>query len=188
MIDNPKPDLETVRGIVEQIAKGLARLSPQGDAAPGPPARQHHDRQDRNGEDHRFRFDQDHRRRRSRAVRQTATTFWARQQYTAPEYFLGEGGYAALRHVLARRHHLSDADGKTALRRADRESENAITVQQAEIPLRLDDNREIPAWIDGALERAVHPGSLQALRELVGIHLRPSSSQCEISQSRHRRR
>ena len=35
MIDHPKPDLETVRGIVEQIAKGLQRLPPPGDAAPG---------------------------------------------------------------------------------------------------------------------------------------------------------
>ena len=57
MIDNPTPELETVRGIVEQIAKGLAGLSPQGNAAPGPAAGQHHDRQDRHGEDHRFRLD-----------------------------------------------------------------------------------------------------------------------------------
>ena len=47
-----------------------ARVPPQGDAAPGPPARQHHDRRNRNREDHRFRLDQDHRRRRGRAFRQ----------------------------------------------------------------------------------------------------------------------
>ena len=56
MIDNPRPDLETVRGIVEQIAKGPAGVPPAGDAASGPAARQHHDRQDRDGEDHRFRL------------------------------------------------------------------------------------------------------------------------------------
>ena len=39
MIDNPKPDLETVRGIVEQIAQGIARLPPHGNAASGPAAR-----------------------------------------------------------------------------------------------------------------------------------------------------
>ena len=47
MIDNPQPDLETVRGIVEQIAQGAAGVPPQGNAASGPAARQHHDRQDR---------------------------------------------------------------------------------------------------------------------------------------------
>ena len=39
-------------------------------------------------------------------------------QYTAPEYFVGEGGTPRVRPVLARRHRLSDADGPAALRRA----------------------------------------------------------------------
>ena len=56
--------------------QGPARLSPQGDAASGSAARQHHDRQDRNGEDHRFRLDQNRRRRRGGAPPAT-TTFWA---------------------------------------------------------------------------------------------------------------
>lgn len=69
-----------------------AGLPSAGDAAPGHQAREHHDRQDRNGEDHRFRIDQ-------------GEGGWSRQhhptdhdeilgiaQYTAPEYFLGESG------------------------------------------------------------------------------------------------
>ena len=79
-------------------------------------------------------------------------------QYTAPEYFLGERRLAALRPVLARGHHLPDADGKTALWRERREGEDEVTGPEAEIRSRaLDDDREIPIWIDAALRRAVHP-------------------------------
>jgi len=60
------------------------------DAAPGPAARQHHDRCRRHGP---------HRRLRQRACRglaeagdRDATEILGTEQYTAPEYFLGEGG------------------------------------------------------------------------------------------------
>ena len=58
MIDNPKPGLETVRGIVEQIAKGLQAFHRLEMLHQDLQARQHHDRQDRHGEDHRFRLDE----------------------------------------------------------------------------------------------------------------------------------
>ena len=47
----------------------------------------------------------------------------------------------------------------------------------------LDDNRDIPAWIDGALKKAVHPDPVPALRGAVRIRLRPASSQQEICRS-----
>ena len=46
-------------------------------------------------------------------------------QYIAPEYFLGEGGDAALGPVLARRHRLPDAVGAAALRRGGRAGAHA---------------------------------------------------------------
>ena len=46
--------------------QGPAGLPPAGNAAPGPAAGQHHDRQDRHGEDHRFRLDQSCRHHRDR--------------------------------------------------------------------------------------------------------------------------
>jgi serine/threonine protein kinase len=52
MIDNPKPDLPTVRGLIEQIAKGSAGLPPPRNGLSGSEAGQHHDRQHRHGEDH----------------------------------------------------------------------------------------------------------------------------------------
>ena len=57
LIDNPRPSLETVRGIVAQIAVGAAGLPPPGDAAPGCPAAERDDRCHRHGEAHRLRFD-----------------------------------------------------------------------------------------------------------------------------------
>ena len=57
IIDNPKPPVETVRGIVEQIANGLLafhRLEMlHQDLRPA----ERHDRPHRHGEDHRLRFD-----------------------------------------------------------------------------------------------------------------------------------
>ena len=57
--------------------QGAAGLPPDGDAASGHPAGQHHDRQDRNGEDHRFRLDQGARASSRRRRRSTTTTFSA---------------------------------------------------------------------------------------------------------------
>ena len=88
-------------------------------------------------------------------------------QYTAPEYFLGESGIVALRYLLARRHRLSDADRAAALRRADGDG-RARKSQQRKLQYRsaLDDDREIPAWIDGVLKKAVHPDPYKRYEEL----------------------
>ncbi len=133
MIDNPKPGLETVRGIVEQIAKGLRAFHRKEmlhqDIRPDNIMIERH----RHGEDHRFRFDQDHRRHRGRALRHP-------QRYSRHAAIHRAGilsrraGDLAFRPVLARCHHLSDADGKAALWRADRKRANALPVQRAGLP------------------------------------------------------
>ena len=78
-------------------------------------------------------------------------------QYTAPEYFLGEGGsprsdlfslgvitYQMLTGKLPYGAEVAKARTKSQFRKL-----RYISA--------LDEDREIPAWIDGALRRAVHP-------------------------------
>ena len=87
MIDNPKPSARDRARHRRADRQGPARVPPQGNAASGHPARQHHDRHDRHGEDHRFRFDQDHRRRRSRAVRRPQRHSGHRSNTPRPNIF-----------------------------------------------------------------------------------------------------
>jgi serine/threonine protein phosphatase PrpC len=169
MIDNPRPDLETVRRIVEQIAKGLQafhRLEML-----------HQDLRpdnimvDRSGTVKIIDFGAT----RVAGIAETATPnesnpILGTAQYTAPEYFLGAGGSA----------------------RSDMFSLGVITYQmlsgrlpygaqvakartpQAQGRLRyasvLEDDRELPVWIDGVLAKAVHPNPAkryEALSEYV---------------------
>lgn len=156
MIDNPRPELETVRGIVEQIAKGLrafhrkemlhqdirpdnimldrtgtAKIIDFGSAritgvVEAAPPADHHD------------------------VLGTA-------QYTAPEYLLGESGsprsdifslgvitYQMLTGKLPY--------GSQAARVRTRSQINKLNYRSA-----VDDNHDVPAWMDRTLRRAVHP-------------------------------
>ena len=86
MIDNPKPDLETVRDIVEQIARGLRAFHRMEmlhqDLRPDNVMIDTH----RYGEDHRFRLDPDHRRRRGGAGRQP-NEIWAPCNTPRPNIF-----------------------------------------------------------------------------------------------------
>ena len=180
MIDNPKPNLETVRGIVEQIAKGLRAFHRK--------EMLHQDIRpdnimiDRHGhrEDHRFRVDENHWCRRGRAIRH------ARRHSRHPaiyrtRIFSRRAGHVALRPVLARRHHLSDADGKTALRRADRERADAIAVQQAGLSSGVAWRPRRAAMDRRHAREGRASQSLQALRQFLGIFVRPASSQRELS-------
>lgn len=160
MIDNPRPDLETVRGIVEQIAIGLrafhrmemlhqdlrpdniiidktrtAKIIDFGSAKvagviEATPTADHHD-------------------------------ILGTVQYTAPEYFLGENGsprsdmfslgvitYQMLTGQLPYGSQIAKARTKSQF--------GKLRYNSA-----LDQDRGIPAWIDGALRRAVHPDPYQ---------------------------
>jgi serine/threonine protein kinase len=87
-------------------------------------------------------------------------------QYTAPEYFLGEGGstrsdifslgvitYQMLTGRLPYGAEMAKARTRSQQRKLGYGSA-------------LDNNREIPAWIDGALEKAVHPDPYRRYEEL----------------------
>jgi serine/threonine protein phosphatase PrpC/ribosomal protein L39E len=165
MIDNPKPDLETIRGIVEQIAKGLQafhRLEML-----------HQDIRPEN-----IMIDKtgtvkiiDFGSTKVRGVVEAAPSIdhddiLGTAQYTAPEYFLGESGSSRsdifslgviTYQMLTSRLPYGAQIAKARTRSEQRKLRYASA---------LDDNREIPAWIDAVLKKAVHPDPHQRYDEL----------------------
>lgn len=165
MIDNPQPELETVRVIVEQIAKGLLafhRLEML-----------HQDLRPNN-----IMIDNtgtvkiiDFGSTRVAGIMEIATPIehnhiQGTAQYTAPEYFLGEAGtarsdlfslgvitYQMLTGKLPYGLKVPNARTKSA--------QNKLSYTSA-----LDDDREIPAWVDDAIKKAVHPNPYKRYEEL----------------------
>ncbi len=165
MIDNPRPDLETVRGIVEQIARGLRAFHRM--------EMLHQDLRpenvmiDKTGTVKIIDFG---------AVRVAGVAETERPadrdrikgtvQYTAPEYFLGEGGtpqsdlfslgvitYQMLTGRLP-------YGAQMAVARTRSQQRGVAYVSS------LDNDREIPAWIDGTLRKAVHADPRKRYEEL----------------------
>jgi serine/threonine protein phosphatase PrpC/predicted Ser/Thr protein kinase len=156
MRDHPKPELEAVRGIVEQIAKGLQSF-------------------------HRLEmFHQDLRPENimidtagtvkiidfgatrvagieERSAPMSQATILGTAQYTAPEYFIGEAagagsdlfslGVIAYQMLSGRLPY-----GAEVAKARTPSAQRKLKYQSV-----LDEDREIPVWIDGALSRAVHP-------------------------------
>ena len=130
MIDNPKPNLETVRGIVEQIAKGLRAFHRK--------EMLHQDIRpdnimiDTTGTVKIIDFGST----KITGVVEAAPVRQPQRHSRHPAIhragiFPRRAGLVALRPVFARRHHLSDADREIALWRADRPGANPRAVQQA---------------------------------------------------------
>ncbi len=156
MIDNPKPDLETVRGIVEQIARGLRAFHRK--------EMLHQDLRpdnimiDKTGTAKIIDFGAT----KIAGVAEAASSIGQEDipgtaQYTAPEYFRGEGGsprsdmfslgviaYQMLTGKLPYGSQIAQARTRSQL--------GKLRYQPAS-----DDNRDIPAWMDAALRRAVNP-------------------------------
>jgi serine/threonine protein phosphatase PrpC len=165
MIDNPRPDLETVRGIVEQIARGLQAFHRM--------EMIHQDLRpanimiDRNGTVKIIDFGST----RVRGVVEAAPTpdrddILGTAQYTAPEYFLGEAGTprsdlfslgVIAYQMLTGRLPYGAAVAKTRTRAQQRK----LRYQSA-----LDDSRAIPGWIDGTLRKAVQADPHKRYEEL----------------------
>ena len=156
MIDNPKPALETVRGIVEQIAKGLRAF-------------------------HRLEMVHQDLRPENILIDATGTvkiidfgstkvagileiaTPIERQailgtaQYTAPEYFIGDSGTAAsdLFSLAVITYQMLSGKlpyGTDVVKCRTREAQYKLVYQ----PL-CHEQREIPMWIDEVLKKALHP-------------------------------
>jgi serine/threonine protein kinase len=165
MIDNPNPPLETVRAIIEQIAKGLQAF-------------------------HRLEMIHQDLRPENIMIDRTGTVKiidfgstkisgiaddppWSTQdqilgtaQYTAPEYFLGEAGSSRsdifslgviAYQMLSGRLPYGAEVPKTRTKSQQRKLKYVSV---------LDDNRDIPAWIDGALKKAVDPDPYRRYDEL----------------------
>ncbi|AHL75403.1 protein kinase [Stutzerimonas stutzeri] len=165
MIDHPQPDLETVRGIVEQIAKGLRAF-------------------------HRLEMLHQDLRPENIMIDATGTVkiidFGSTQvagimeiasptersellgtvQYTAPEYFLGESGtprsdmfslavitYQMLTGKLP--YGLQVAQCRT------RAAQNKLSYSSIR-----EHDREVPAWIDDVLRKALHPDPYKRYEDL----------------------
>jgi len=165
MIDNPKPSLEIVRGIVEQIAKGLRAfhrlemlhqdLRPENIMI------------DHSGVVKIIDFG---------AVKVAGlmeitsplerSTMFGTAQYMAPEYFLGESGLFSsdlfslgviTYQMLSGRLPYGAEVAKCKTRSAQNRLKYASV---------LNDDREIPAWIDTVLKKAVHPNPYKRYEEL----------------------
>ena len=165
MIDNPKPDIETVRGIIEQIARGLQafhRLEML-----------HQDLRpanimiDKTGTVKIIDFGST----RVRGVVEASPStdrddILGTAQYTAPEYFLGESGTARsdIYSLGAITYQLLTG----RLPYGAQVAKTRTKAQQLKLKYRsvLDDTREIPAWLDGMLRKAVHPDPYQRFDEL----------------------
>jgi serine/threonine protein kinase/serine/threonine protein phosphatase PrpC len=165
MIDNPKPDLATVRGISEQIAKGLQafhRLEML-----------HQDLKPDN-----IMIDStgtvkiiDFGATRVAGIEEIATpivqiNMLGTEQYAAPEYFLGENGSprsdfysfgVIVYQMLSGRLPYGAAAPRARTRAAQRKLEYETV---------LNDEREIPAWVDDAIRKAVAVDPLERYEEL----------------------
>lgn len=166
MTDNPKPTLEAVRGLVEQIGKGLQafhRLEML-----------HQDLRpdnimiDRTGTAKIIDFGST----RVAGLAESAPLPGGAEdvlgtvQYAAPEYFLGESGTARsdIFSLGVLTYHLLTGRlpyGAQVARARTRSAQNQLQYDSV-----LDDDREIPAWIDGVLRKAVHPNPAKRYAEL----------------------
>ena len=156
MIDNPHPELETVRGIIEQVAKGLRAFHRK--------EMVHQDLRpdnimiDLSGTVKIIDFG-------ATSIAGIAETaphgdqgdILGTVQYTAPEYFLGEGGsaradifslgtitYQMLTGQLPYGSQIATAKARVQLGKLKYRSARMI-------------NPRIPVWVDGALQRATQP-------------------------------
>ena len=165
MIDNPKPDLETVRNIIVQISKGLRAF-------------------------HRMEMLHQDLRPNNIMIDKTGTvkiidfgsTYVAgvtemspptdqndmlgTAQYSAPEYFLGEAGTTRsdLFSLAVITYQMLSGKlpyGTQVAKCRTKAAQNKLHYQSV-----LDDQREIPAWVDDVLKKALHPNPYKRYEEL----------------------
>ena len=165
MVDNPKPDLETVRGIIEQIAKGLRAF-------------------------HRLEMLHQDLRPDNIMIDSTGTVkiidfgstrvagimemvspsqqdnILGTAQYTAPEYFLGEKGSTrsdlfSLGVITYQMLTGNLPYGVEVARCKTKAAQNKLHYKTV-----LDDEHEIPVWFDDVLKKAVHPNPYKRYGEL----------------------
>ncbi|MDE2259115.1 MAG: serine/threonine protein kinase, partial [Betaproteobacteria bacterium] len=165
MIDNPKPDLETVRNIIEQIAKGLRafhRLEML-----------HQDLKpdnvmiDRTGTVKIIDFGS----ASVAGIVEIATphernNLLGAAQYAAPEYFLGERGSTHSDIFSLGIIAYEMLTGRLPYGTRVPKSRTKASQRKLQYNSALSDDREIPVWIDEAIRKAVHPDPRKRYQEL----------------------
>ncbi|HKY01098.1 MAG TPA: bifunctional protein-serine/threonine kinase/phosphatase [Burkholderiales bacterium] len=163
MIDNPKPDVETVRGIVEQIGKGLLAF-------------------------HRFEILHQDLRPNNIMIDTTGTVkiidfgstrvsglmetaleveqILGTAQYTAPEYFLGEAASSRSDLYSLGVITYQMLSGKFPYGTQVAQSRTKAAQKKLKYRSVLDEDREIPVWLDGALRKALHVDPLKRYQEV----------------------
>lgn len=178
LIDNPKPDLETVRGIIEQVAKGLRAFHRM--------EMLHQDLKpdnimiDQNGTVKIIDFGSTRvAGLLERMVDVEQHQLLGTALYSGPEYFIGEPGSARsdqfslgvlTYYLLSGRFPYGTKVAGAKSRAAQRR------LQYTSV---LDDEREIPAWVDEALKKAVHVDPYkryEAISEFLTDLRRPSQA------------
>lgn len=165
MIDNPKPDLEKIRGIVEQISKGLQAFHRM--EMLHQDIRPNNIMIDRLGTVKIIDFG-------STKVKGVveASPLSSRDdilgtaQYTAPEYFLGESGSSRSDTFSLGVITYQMLTGRLPYGAEVAKSKTKSQQRKLKYSSALDDNREIPAWIDEVLKKAVHPDPYKRYDEL----------------------
>ena len=165
LIDHPKPSVETVRGIVEQIAKGLTAF-------------------------HRLEMLHQDLRPQNVMIDATGTVklidfgstrvagiseidspiepgeMLGTLQYTAPEYFLGESGSAQSDQFSLAVIAYQMLSGQLPFGAEVPKARTRAAQRQLKYRSVLDDEREIPAWLDDVLRKATHPDPNRRYEEL----------------------
>jgi serine/threonine protein phosphatase PrpC len=165
MIDHPKPEVEAVRGIVEQIAKGLQAFHRM--------EMLHQDLRPEN-----IMIDAtgtvkiiDFGSTRVAGIMEISSPFERNHllgtaQYTAPEYFLGESGTPRSDLFSLGVIAYQMLSGKLPYGANVAKSRTLAAQRNLVYDSVLHEDREIPAWIDDVLKRAVHPNPAKRYDEL----------------------
>ncbi|MFV9615537.1 MAG: protein kinase domain-containing protein [Gammaproteobacteria bacterium] len=165
MIDNPKPDLETVRSIVGQVSKGLRAFHRM--------EMLHQDLRPNN-----IMIDTmgtvkiiDFGSVRVAGVIETLpptqqNDLLGTAQYSAPEYFLGEAGTTRSDLFSLAVITYQMLSGKLPYGTQVAKCRTKATQNKLRYESVLDDQREIPAWVDDVLKKALHPNPYKRYEEL----------------------
>ena len=165
MIDHPQPDVETVRGIIEQIAKGLRAFHRQ--------EMLHQDLRPNN-----IMIDQagtvkiiDFGSTQVAGIMEMTNPLERQDilgtaQYTAPEYFLGDGGTTRsdIYSLAVIAYHM--LSGRLPYGTQVAKARTKVAQMKLNYHSILDDNREIPIWIDETIKKAVHPTPYKRYEEI----------------------
>ncbi|MEH6652236.1 MAG: bifunctional protein-serine/threonine kinase/phosphatase [Motiliproteus sp.] len=164
LIDNPKPALETVRGIIEQIAKGLLALHRMEIL--------HQDLKpdnvmiDNSGTVKIIDFGATRVAGLVETHRNESNPILGTALYAAPEYFLGEVGseQSDLYSLAVLAYHL--LSGKFPYGTQVAKTRTLAAQRRLNYHSVLDEEREIPAWIDQTLKKALHPNPDKRYQQL----------------------